>query len=62
MRVVFRVDGQIEKEADMDAIPRTGEKVYLTLERFGKTQYYPLVVASVEWHEPYVELHFSTGR
>lgn len=50
MQVTFMVDGEIEKEAEMDVVPRLGETVWLSLLRHGRTDYAPTTVRSVNWH------------
>lgn len=63
MQVTYMVDGEIESEAEMDAVPRTGEKVWLTLTRNGRQQYQPAFVTAVDWHgHTRAEIRLSTSR
>jgi hypothetical protein len=63
MLVTFMVDGMIEKEAEMDAVPRVGETVWLNLTRATRTTYEPGKVTAVDWHgSDRAELRISTGR
>lgn len=63
MLVTFMVDGEIEMERDMDAVPRSGETVWLTLVREGRREYAPAKVTAVDWHgADRAELRLSTSR
>lgn len=63
MLVTFMVDGEIEQESDMDAVPRVGETVWLSLTRRGRTEYTPTKVTAVDWHgSDRAELRLSTPK
>lgn len=63
MLVTFMIDGVIEHEAEMDAVPRTGETVWFNLLREGRKVYTPGKVTAVDWHgSERAELRISTGR
>ena len=63
MQVTYMVDGVIESEAEMDAVPRVGEKVWLHLTRAGRKEYTPAKVTAVDWHgHDRAEVRLSTSR
>lgn len=63
MHVVFMSDGEIKHEAQMDAVPRIGEKVWLRSTRGKPTDFAPGKVTAVDWYgSERVEIRISTGR
>lgn len=63
MHVVFMVDGEIKHEAQMDAVPRVGENVWLRSTRGNPIDCAPGKVTAVDWcGSARVELRISTGR
>ncbi len=63
MQVTFMVDGVIEQETEMDAVPRIGETVWFNLLRDGRKVYTPGKVTAVDWHGgERAELRVSTDR
>lgn len=63
MLVTFMVDGEVKHEAEMDAVPRVGERVWFRSTRGERADYTPAVVTAVDWHVGRcVELRLSTPK
>ena len=63
MHVVFMVEGEVKHEAEMDAVPRVGEKMWFRSTRGKPIDCAPGKVTAVDWYgSERVELRISTGR